>query len=302
MVRKGLVFDIGRSSTVDGPGIRTVVFLKGCPLACLWCQNPESQKPFPEIRWNFNKCIGCKKCIEACPQSAISLVNNRLVTDRNLCINCGACTEVCSAQARELCGKYMTVEEVFDLVKRDMVFYLNTGGGVTVSGGESTMQAEFLIDFLKKCKEVNIHTALDTCGYTKWGVLKNILQYTDLVLFDLKQMDPEKHYKYTGVPLDNILKNLKKIDGIGVSIWIRTPVVPSYTDDEENITKISSFIFDLKHLKKFELLPYISYGRQKYPMLDRIYQLKEVEPPSLERMNKLKEVAKSKGIKEVYVS
>ena len=301
MARKGLIFDIERSSTVDGPGIRTVVFLKGCPLRCLWCQNPEGQRPFPEIRWNSEKCIGCRKCIEACPQSAISLVNNKLVTDRDLCINCGVCTKVCFAQARELCGKYMTVEEVFNLIKRDMVFYLNTGGGITVSGGEPTIQAAFLIDLFKKCKEANIHTALDTCGYTEWDVLKNILHYTDLVLYDLKQMDPEKHYKYTGVPLDNILKNLKKIDEMGIPIWIRTPVVPGHTDDEENIAKISSFIIDLKHLKRFDLLPYHSYGRQKYPMLDRIYQLKEVEPPSLERMNKLKDIAKSEGIKEVYI-
>lgn len=302
MAREVLIFEIERSSTVDGPGIRTVVFFKACPLRCLWCQNPESQRPFPEIRWNSEKCIGCKKCIEACPQSAISLVNNKLVTDRDLCINCGACAKVCFAQARELSGKYMTVEEVFNLIKRDIVFYLNTGGGITVSGGEATIQAAFLIDLFKKCKEANIHTALDTCGYTEWDVLKNILHYTDLVLYDLKQMDPDKHYTYTGVPLDNILKNLKKIDEMGISTWIRTPVVPGYTDNEENIAKISSFIIDLKHLKRFELLPYHSYGRQKYPMLDRIYRLKEVEPPSLERMNKLKEIAKSKGIKEVYIS
>lgn len=298
---KGLVFDIQRSSTVDGPGIRTVVFLKGCPLKCVWCQNPESQKFFPEIRWHSEKCIGCRKCIESCPNSAISLKGDILLTDRELCTNCGTCAGICFAQARELCGKYMTACEVYEIVKRDNIFYINTGGGVTVSGGEPTSQADFLIELFRKCKKDNIHTALDTCGYTEWKILRKILEYTDLVLFDLKQMDNEMHYEYTGVHLDKIQGNLKNIDCSGKPIWIRIPVIPGCNDDEENIEKSAQFLAELNNLKRLDLLPYHSYGRQKYPMLDRVYKLSMVKSPSIKKMNNIKKVFEQKGIKEVHI-
>jgi pyruvate formate lyase activating enzyme len=298
--KKGLVFDIQRSSTVDGPGIRTVVFLKGCPLKCVWCQNPESQKSYAEIRWHSERCIGCRKCIKACPKSAISLVGDCLITDRNLCINCGTCAKVCFAQARELCGRYMTAGEVFNIVKRDIIFYNNTGGGITVSGGEPTSQPAFLVELLKKCKDAGIHTAVDTCGYFKWGVFEDILRYTDLVLFDLKHMDSKKHYEYMGVYLEPILENLRKIDKSGKDIWIRTPLVPGYNDSIENLEKQADLMAGLKNLKRFDLLPYHSYGRQKYPMLDLVYGLEKVKSPSVKRMQTLKKIFEKKGIKEVH--
>jgi len=301
LLNEGLVFDIERSSTVDGPGIRTVVFLKGCPLRCSWCQNPESQKQFPEIRWHAEKCIGCRACIEACPNSAISVSEGRLVTDRTICKNCGICADVCDTGARELCGRYMAVDEVFDIIKRDLPFYKNTGGGITVSGGEPIAQPGFLLDLFRKCRENNIDTALDTCGYVKWDTLKKIIGYTDLVLYDLKQMDTEKHKEYTGVSNERILENLKKIDEEGLPIWIRIPVIPGYTDDEENIIKMADFLRELKNVERVDFLPYHSYGEQKYPELDMDYRLKETKPPSREKMQKFKEIFESRKLEEVFV-
>ncbi|MFB0563006.1 MAG: glycyl-radical enzyme activating protein [Candidatus Lokiarchaeia archaeon] len=296
---EAMIFNIQKFSTEDGPGIRTTVFLKGCPLRCLWCHNPEGQRKHPEIVWYDVKCTGCGECIKVCPEGAITETSEGLVTDRTLCKNCGKCAEVCVSNARELIGKVMTVDQVLDEVNKDKVFYETSGGGITVGGGEPTIFPEFLTELFKKCKEENIHTAIDTCGYVKWETLEEILQYTDLVLYDLKQMDPEKHIEQTGVPLQPILDTLKKIDAMGKPIWIRTPVIPGYTDDEENIRKIAEFLSELKNVKRWDLLPYHKLGEPKMERLDREYALKGLEPPEKEYMLKLKGIADSYKIENV---
>jgi len=296
---EAMVFNIQKFSTEDGPGIRTTVFLKGCPLRCLWCHNPEGQLPHPEIVWYDVKCVGCGECVKACPEGAITASSEGLVTNRALCKNCGKCAEVCMSNARELIGRLMTLEQVLNEVKKDKVFFDTSGGGVTVGGGEPTTYPKFVTELFKRCKEEEIHTALDTCGYTKWETLEGILRYTDLVLYDLKQMDPKKHVEQTGFPLQPILENLKKIDDAGKPIWIRTPVVPGYTDSEENIRKIAEFIAELKNVERWDLLPYHKFGEPKMVRLDREYALKGLEPPPKEYMLRLKEIAHSYKIMNV---
>ncbi len=300
-MEKGIVTEIERCSTVDGPGIRTVIFLKGCPLNCLWCQNPETISLHPQVIWDSKQCIGCGKCIEACPKSAITLTEGKIVTDRSLCLNCGKCTEVCSSQARRLMGKTMTTDELLAIAMRDKIFYDKTGGGVTVSGGEPTIYSEFLLGFFKKCKEYSIHVALDTSGFVKWKVLKEILKYVDLLLYDLKQIDLGKHISYTGVSLNVILENLRKSDNIGSPIWIRTPVIPGYTDSEENIAGIAKFIANLKHVERYELLLYNPLAEQKYLWLGKEYKLEKLRPSTKKKMQELKKIAESECEKKVAI-
>lgn len=294
---KGVITDIQRYSIEDGPGNRTTVFMKGCPLRCLWCQNPETWNQHPEIVWYDAKCVRCGRCIETCPKNAIRLAENRIVTDRKLCVNCGKCAEVCLNKARELKGKLMTADEVLAEVEKDRVFYETSGGGVTASGGEPTMQPEFLIEFFKKCKEANLHTTLDTCGYVKWETLEKILPYVDLVLYDLKEMNPAKHISYTGVEPYLIWENLKKIDDEEMHIWIRTPLIPKCTDEEENIRKIAEFISELNNVERWDLLPYNKLGMSKYAQLDREYPLKGTEKQSEEHRGEMKRIAESYDLK-----
>nr|MDO8098439.1 glycyl-radical enzyme activating protein [Candidatus Njordarchaeota archaeon] len=296
---EAMIFNIQKFSTEDGPGIRTTVFLKGCPLRCLWCHNPEGLALHPEIVWYDVKCVGCGECTKTCPEGAITKTSEGLVTNRTLCKNCGKCAETCTSGARELIGKVMTVDQVLQEVEKDKVFYDTTGGGVTLSGGEPAIYPEFATELFKKCKNGSIHTALNTSGYAKWETLERILRYTDLVLYDLKQMDPRKHIEQVGVPPQLIWKNLKEIDGARKPIWIRTPVIPSYTDDEENIRKIAEFISELKNVERWDLLPYHKFGEPKMVRLGREYILKGLEPPSEESMLRLKGIAGSYEIKNV---
>ncbi|MCL5070617.1 MAG: glycyl-radical enzyme activating protein [Actinobacteria bacterium] len=299
-MEKGIITNIERSSTVDGPGIRTVLFLKGCPLHCLWCQNPETIKLYPEILWNSKICIGCSKCIDTCVKGAIKLVKGKLITDRNLCMKCGECVKVCPSGARSLAGKIVTTDEILTVLLKDKIFYDKSGGGVTISGGEPTLQDEFLNELLLALKYNNVHTALDTSGFARWEVLKKILENVDLVLYDLKQMDKQKLYEYTGCNLDFVLQNLQNIDESGISIWIRTPVITGYTQDEEGIINISRFIAKLKNVKRYELLKYNILALQKYEWMDTDYILKKMHPPSEAVMRKLKKLAESNGAGEVF--
>ena len=300
--KKGLVFSIQRYSTEDGPGIRTTVFMKGCPLKCLWCHNPEGQEFSPQIAFNDSRCIGCKECVDACPQGAINFTADGSRTDRVKCQNCGKCAEVCPTGARELIGKYMTAEEVFSEVERDTLFYRNSGGGVTVGGGEPTMQPGFLVEFLRKCHEQGIHTALDTSGYVEWKEMEEILKYVDLVLYDIKQIDLAKHAEYTGVSNDLILENARRISSKGIPMIIRVPVIPGYTDGEDSIRGIMEFACVLESVVKVDLLPFHRLGEPKYRKLDRSYAFEGTQPPAGVDMQELKRIVESLGLQAKVMS
>ncbi len=289
---KAMIFNIQRYSTEDGPGIRTTVFFKGCPLRCLWCHNIESIKTHPQIVWSGIKCIGCGECLKACPEKAILKTKDGLKTDRAICKNCGLCAEACPSGARELLGYEISVDDLVKEVEKDKPFYENSNGGITASGGEPTLQHEFLIEFFKKCKEKGLHVALDTSGFTTWERLEKIIEHVDLILYDLKVLDEEKHEEYTGVSNKIILENLKKIDSSNKKIWIRIPVIPEFTANKTNIENIGKFIKDFKNISRVDLLPFHKLGISKYEKLDLEYTCKDFEPPSEEEMNEYKEILK----------
>jgi pyruvate formate lyase activating enzyme len=296
---KGLIFNIQRFSTEDGPGIRTTVFMKGCPLRCLWCHNVEGINTDPEIVWHDTKCIGCLSCIEACPNHAIIQTPAGLVTDRKKCHACGKCAEVCTSKARELIGKRVTVEEVFNEVSKDKVFYETSNGGVTASGGEPTMQPDFVRSLFLKCKSSGMHTALDTCGYASWKTLENILGWTDLVLYDLKLMNSERHRSCTSVTPQLIWDNARRIAKLGKPMWVRTPIVPGYTDSPENIKGIAELCLKLGNVERLDLLPYHRFGEPKYKRLGLKYALEGLQPPGKDEMERLKQVARERGVRLV---
>ena len=278
--RKGVVFSIDRFVAEDGPGVRTTVFFKGCPLRCVWCHSPQSISGKPQLIFYANRCIGCGACVKACPKDAqvASAVGRHVVWER--CDDCGKCVAVCPSNALEIEGKWLTVEEVIDIVKRDMVYYRSSGGGVTFSGGEATYQPHFLRACLKKCKELQIHTAIDTCGFGQWSVLEKMLPYIDLVLFDIKHMDSGTHRELTGAGNELILQNLRHFSKKGKSVWIRIPLIPGYNDSRENLREIAEFLKSLKSVERITLLPYNGATSAKYQFIGQEYKLEGVVPHS----------------------
>lgn len=299
---KGVIFNIQHYSIHDGPGIRTTVFLKGCPLRCFWCQNPESQDHKPVIFFNAEKCTGCGVCVDVCPEEAIRIIDNKSVTDRRRCKGLGECAEICPNDARNLMGRYITAGEVFKDVNSDAIFYQNSGGGVTISGGDPVAQPEFTIGILKLCRDADIHTAIETCGYTKWGILEKILDYVDLVLYDFKHMDPDEHRKNTGVSNDLILKNAKRIHHeLNLPMLARVPIVPGKNDSPENLDRTAQFVAkELGNGIGVHLLPYHRLGETKYERMEEPEKKIPVQPPSDEYMVKLKEIFEAYGL-TVYV-
>ena len=290
----GCVFNIERFAIRDGPGIRTTVFLKGCPLRCLWCANPESMSPAPQLFYLENLCTRCYRCVEACPNKATTKTpDGAIKIDRSLCRACGKCVEACPNRAREISGKLMTVDEVLEEVKKDALFYQNSGGGVTFSGGEPTHQPEFLWHLLKGAQESGIHTALDTSGFVKPEIMKRVLEHTNLVLYDIKHMDPAKHKEFTGVDNSLILENAKMIASMGKPMIIRVPLIPGHNDSRENIVALAEFMLSLG-LKRVDLLPYHSLGKIKYQRLGIEYKLSDLKPHQGD------EVAKTKADLESY--
>ncbi len=289
----GTIFDIKRFAVHDGPGIRTTVFFKGCPLRCLWCHNPESMRIQRQIVFYPNKCIGCGECFKRCPNHAVEATPEGRKYHRDKCELCGTCVEYCYAEATVMQGKKATVQEVIEEVKKDMPFYENSNGGVTLSGGEPTMQPEFCLALLQESKDAGMHTALDTSGYVKWETFKDILEYVDLVLFDIKQTDPVKHKEYTGVSNEIIISNLSKLDELDIPIEIRMPIIPGYNDSDDNIQKACQLFDKLENVQRVKLLPYHRLGEGKYERLEIEYKLKGVKPPDKVYMENLSESMKS---------
>lgn len=287
---RGTVFNIQHYSIHDGPGIRTNVFLKGCPLSCLWCSNPESQSRMPQLMFRADRCTGCGACISSCPVSAISFRDPIVQNDRSLCTGCGACVAVCPNEAREIMGEEKSAGAVFDEVAQDVLFY-DKDGGVTLTGGEVLAQPSFASAILKLCKNANIHTVIETCGFADWDVLEGILQDVDLVLFDLKEMDPERHKKYTGADNRKILENLKKInDETDCGIWVRVPVIPDYNDDQENLLATERFVKEnVQRCARIDLLPFHRLGEAKYEQLEKAPNGFHSEVPSDSYMESLRE-------------
>jgi len=277
MALTGITFNVQRFSTEDGPGIRTTVFLKGCPLRCTWCHNPEGLSPWPELMWYDVRCIGARDCLSACPLDALALTPQGMHIDRERCTACGACAEACPTGALEVIGREWTPEELFAEVEKDVVFYDTSGGGVTFSGGEPMRQADFVLALARLCREAGIHVALDTCGVAAWERYEQVLPLVDLLLYDLKLFDAKRHRAGTGVDNCSILENGRHIAAAGKPIWIRTPVIPGYTADAANVAALGDFIAaELPTVERWDLLAYTNLGQPKYHRLDRAYALEGV--------------------------
>jgi pyruvate formate lyase activating enzyme len=270
----GIVFDIKKFSIHDGPGIRTTVFFKGCPLRCTWCHNPEGLSFQPELMWYDTRCIGARDCLSACPVHALELTPQGMRIDRERCDACGACAEVCPASALEVIGRGWTPEALFAEVRKDTVFYETSDGGVTFSGGEPMAQADFLLTLARLCHEAGLHVALDTCGVAPWARYESALPLVDLVLYDLKLYDRDRHKASTGTDNARILENARRIAAAGKSMWIRTPIIPGHTEDPANIAALGDFIAaELPTVQRWDLLAYTNLGQPKYHRLDRPYAL-----------------------------
>jgi pyruvate formate lyase activating enzyme len=271
----GQILHIQRLSTEDGPGIRTTVFFKGCPLRCDWCHNPESLASSTQTQWFKVRCLGCKTCVSACPHGNLTMTADGLVIDRERCQACGKCAEVCPAGAIELLGKTITSTELMTELLKDRAYYEKSGGGVTLSGGEPTFQPDFTESLLRTLKEAGISTALDTCGLASWHTFKRLLPFTDLVLFDLKLIDLSCHRQFTGQSNEHILENLLHIRDFiqaqdrRIALWVRTPLIPGATDTEENLQGIGRYL--ASHLdglvSRWELCAFNNLCRDQYVRL-----------------------------------
>ncbi|TFG31754.1 glycyl-radical enzyme activating protein [Candidatus Thorarchaeota archaeon] len=300
MTSTGIVTNIQRCSTEDGPGIRTTVFFKGCPMKCVWCHNIETIDADPVLVWYAVKCIGDQGCVRACPESALELTPDGMKIDHDKCQVCGTCEEVCPTGAMKVMGTHWTSDDLVEELLRDKIFFTTSNGGVTLSGGEATYQSEFAIEVATGLQEHGIHVALDTCGYCSEKVLRELLEHVDMVLYDLKVMDPKKHEEFTGVPIDRVLTNARIIAESGKTIWIRTPIIPEHTDSEENIRSIAKFITtQMKNVERYDLLAFNRMCTDKYKLFDLEYPLKDADLISKETMEHLAKIAREEGVSQV---
>lgn len=293
---KGLVFNIQKFSIHDGIGIRTLVFLKGCPLRCQWCSNPESQSINKEVMFLSEKCIGCGDCVKQCPNHCIDTDN--FTVDRIKCDGCGNCSIICHTNAKTIVGQWMTVHQVMQEVEKDRIFYYNSNGGITIGGGEPFTQIEFLKELLKECTNTHLHTAIETCGYASWDTIKEAFNYIDQVFYDLKHMDSDRHFELTGVRNEIIIENAIKLADFNKEIIFRLALIPGINDDETNMNKTGEFISSLTKKNqniKVQLLPYHNLGESKYQGIGQEYVLAGLKIEGEEKKAKYKKVLTNHG-------
>lgn len=297
---KAVVFNIVHGSFVDGWGIRTTIFLKGCPLRCLWCCNPEGQQYAPELRVLKSHCNGCGRCVAACPRAAIAVAEGdgeSLRVDRNLCDNCLACADVCYFGALEVFGKTYTVNEMFEIIARDEPFYVSSGGGLTIGGGEATCYPKFCLGLIERCHERGIPVAIDTCGQMTQDLSFEVLRQADLLLFDIKGLDPQAHRENTGVSNQAILDTLQQLNQLGKDVIIRVPVIPGHTDSDENLRATAEMLSQLSCVRRVDILPVHEYGKSKYEELGIPYTMRSIQPLDKARQQEVLAIFEAKGLK-----
>ncbi len=300
---KGMIYNIQKYSLDDGPGIRTIVFMKGCPLRCKWCANPESQETFRQVGHRASTCVLCGKCYMACPKKCIALVpddEQKVIIDHDVCDNCGACVDVCLHDAMRFYGREATVDEVWKEVKKDLHYYFDTHGGVTISGGEPMYQPDFVAALLKKCRSEGVHTAIETCGFVSPEALDKVLPFVDLFLFDIKHMDSAEHQKWTGGPNEPIQRNIETVVKAGKDITIRFPMIPGVNDSHEHLVKLAERMVELNGMAKkpigIDIMPFHNFGENKYQNLGMPYFFAGMERPPQEKKDEVMEIMTSHGI------
>ena len=297
---EAVIFNVQKFSTEDGPGIRTTVFFKGCPMRCPWCHNPESIHPQPEVVWHRGRCLDDRGCVAVCPEAALQAGPDGISVDRTRCRGCGRCVEFCPSAALRMHGRKMRIDELFEVVARDQTFYEQSGGGVTLSGGEPLAQPAACGALLRRLHEGGIHTALDTCGVGPENALREMLEWTDLVLFDVKIVDPGRHAEFTGVSFDRVEASARVAADSGVEVWVRTPVIPGYTDGEDNIRDVARFVArTFPSCTRHDLLAFSNLCTDKYAQLGRVFALKGTPLLDSGTMERLCGVAREEGSEHV---